>query len=111
MSDLFEEDVALCGIILAELLHGVNSNKERQLIQDAVEDFKWIPIDDTIWLSVGNNLNLLRRKGLTVPFQDVVLATLCIQKEMEIATNDKHFRQIAVILKDLKVYPTPNTVV
>lgn len=101
---LGKEQLAICGIVLAELLHGVNSFNEEQLIKEAVLDFEWIPINDTIWSKLGVNLNVLRKNGLTVPFQDVLLSTLCIEKDMTIATNDKHFPKIKSILPELKIY-------
>ena len=105
LNDIIDkESPAICGIVLAELLHGVNSDKERQLISDAISDFEWISIDDWIWRSVGDNLNLLRKNGLKVPFQDAVLATLCIEKNLKIATGDKHFKDISDVLTNLQVY-------
>lgn len=105
LSDLVgKEDVAICGIILAELLHGISSENERQLIQDSIKDFEWIQIDDSIWEKVGNNLNNLKKNGLNLPFQDVILATLCIEQNLIIATNDKHFEKISTVLTDLKIY-------
>jgi predicted nucleic acid-binding protein len=99
-----KEEVAICGIVLAELFHGINSNREKELIHDAVKDFEWVQIEDTIWHTVGINLNKLKKNGLTVPFQDAVIATLCIDKNIKIATRDKHFERIATILTDLQVY-------
>ena len=99
------ENLAICGIILAELLHGINSENEKLLICDAIADFEWISIDDGIWNSVGNNLNLLRKNGLNIPFQDAILSTLCIEKNLRIATKDKHFKEISNILPKLQVYP------
>lgn len=105
LSDLVKkEEVALCGIVLAELLHGISSHKERELIQNSIKDFEWIQIEDSIWESVGNNLNLLKKKGLNFPFQDVILASLCIKQNLLIATNDKHFEKISTVLTDLKIY-------
>ncbi len=84
LGDLIEiEETAICGIVLAELFHGINSNSEKELIHDAVKDFEWIPIEDTIWRSVGTNLNKLKKNGLTIPFQDAVLATLCIENKIK----------------------------
>ncbi len=105
LGDLIEiEETAICGIVLAELIHGINSDSEKELIHDAVKDFEWIPIEDTIWRAVGINLNKLKKNGLTIPFQDVVLATLCIDKKIKIATKDKHFEKIATVLTDLQIY-------
>ncbi len=105
LTDLIgKEDIAICGIILAELLHGINSDTEKQLLNDASNDFEWISLNDSLWQSVGMNLNLLRKNGLIVPFQDAVLATLCIEHNMSIVTNDKHFEKIAQILTGLKIF-------
>jgi predicted nucleic acid-binding protein len=105
LDNLLEQDEpAICGIVLAELLHGVDLNRHRELIDEAVQDFKWIHIDDSLWQALGNNLNHLRKNGVNIPFQDAVLATLCIEKNIPIATGDGHFEKIAEVLRDLKIH-------
>ncbi|MBN2222274.1 MAG: PIN domain-containing protein, partial [Vallitaleaceae bacterium] len=92
---IFEEyTIAVCGIVVAELLHGVKSIAERDVLLDALRDFESIPLDELIWQKVGNNLNALRKKGITVPFQDVVIATLCIHNNLQLLTKDRHFEQV-----------------
>jgi len=41
------------------------------------------------------NLCQLRGKGITVPFQDALLATLAMQNDLAVWTYDKHFKLIA----------------
>ncbi len=97
------EDIATCGIILAELFHGVKSKNEKTEISEALADFQWISIPENLWWEVGDNLNLMKKKGLTVPFQDAIIATLSIQNDLYLLTKDKHFSEIAKILP-LKLY-------
>lgn len=102
---IFEEyTIAVCGIVVAELLHGVKSIAERDVLLDALRDFESIPLDELIWQKVGNNLNALRKKGITVPFQDVVIATLCIHNNLQLLTKDRHFEQVRTVLTELKLF-------
>ncbi len=98
------DEIATCGIVYAELLHGIKSKEERRQITDAVNEFHWIKTNEDIWEKVGDNLNILRKNGVNIPFQDGVLATLCIQSEIPIASQDKHFLQIKKFLPALELY-------
>ncbi len=43
------EDVAVCGVVMAELIHGAKSEKDIQEINKALTGFNYIVIDDIIW--------------------------------------------------------------
>jgi predicted nucleic acid-binding protein len=96
-----KEILATCGIIIVELFHGIQSNKDKLIISDALGDFTWITIEESLWPKVGMTLNTLKKKGLTVPFQDAVIATICIEKKLTLLTNDSHFIRIRDILPAL----------
>ncbi|OHD63873.1 MAG: hypothetical protein A2176_09880 [Spirochaetes bacterium RBG_13_51_14] len=98
------EELATCGIVLAELLHGVRSDNEKTEVSEAIADFNWIAIGDSLWRKVGENLNLIKKGGLTIPFQDAVIATICITNDLFLLTNDKHFEDIGKILPGLKLH-------
>lgn len=48
-----EEKVAICGIIKAELMHGARSEKDLHTISEALADFEYISLDESIWDEVG----------------------------------------------------------
>lgn len=105
IDSLFEtEELATCGIILAELLHGTRTEKEKSDVAEAMAEFHWVRIDESTWKDVGDNLNLLRKGGLTIPFQDAVIATICISEQITLLTNDGHFEEIAALLPKLTLY-------
>jgi predicted nucleic acid-binding protein len=99
-----KEEIATCGIIFAELLHGARSQSDVDNISAAIKNFHWIEIKDEIWEIVGNNLKNLRNHGVTLPFQDAILATVCILNNLTILSKDKHFDHIKKWLPDLKLY-------
>ena len=53
-----KEQVAICGIISAELIHRANNESDLQRIIDAVADFIYLPLDEDSWIDTGKLLLL-----------------------------------------------------
>lgn len=98
------EDVAICGIVKAELIHGARSSNEIERIISALDGFYFLEIKNSDWISIGRLLNRLKALGITVPFQDAVLAYLSIKNKASIWTLDKHFSKISGVVSELKIY-------
>lgn len=99
-----EETVAICGITKAELMHGARSEKDLLTISEALSDFEYIPLDESIWDEVGKLLYRLRKSGITVPFQDIVLCALALKYNLLLWTNDKHFALIKMEIEYLRLF-------
>lgn len=97
------QQIALCGIIRTELLRGARSQKEFDNIKNAIANFPVYDMDPVDWDSLGWELSQLRTHGITVPFQDAIIAHLAIKHSATVWTNDKHFTFITNILPDLKL--------
>jgi len=102
-----EEAIAICGVIKAELMHGAKSNKELNLISEALSEFKYIPLDESIWNEVGKISYLLRKSGIAIPFQDTILCALSLKNDLILWTNDNHFNLVKTVIKDLKLLVLP----
>ena len=98
------ENVFICGIIKAELLHGARNLDEFNKITDALSEFQYVNIDDTTWASLGEILFSLKKSGLTIPFQDALLIALSLNNKMQIWTNDKHIKLALNIFHDLRLF-------
>ena len=98
------EDIAICGIVKAELIHGAKSDKEIDQIILALDCFTFINILDQDWIEIGRLLNHLKKFGLKVPFQDAALSYVAIKNNLPIWTDDKHFDLIKNVVSELKVY-------
>ncbi len=107
--EIFEsEEIAICGITKAELIHGAKSEKEINIIIEALEDFNMFEISKNDWIEIGKLLNRVKKKGISVPFQDAVIGYLAIKNNSELWTNDKHFKMIQNEIKELKIFELEN---
>jgi predicted nucleic acid-binding protein len=98
------DELASCGVVLTELLHGAKSDNEINLIVEAINNFAWVPIKDHTWHRAGLYLKLLAGKGLTVPFQDALLSAVCTENNIPLFSKDTHFKEIAKLILELKLY-------
>lgn len=98
---------AICGITLAEVYAGARNPADFTRLTTALSIFGTVPIPDTIWSNVGRNLALLRSQGITVPFTDVVIATVAIDNGLELWSYDAHFPMIQTVLPALKLFQEP----
>ena len=99
--------MAICGISRAELLHGVRSPVDRKRLIIILAAFIHLTIPDTIWDAVGDNLCILRSKGVSIPFPDAVIATLAISNDIELWTRDSHFGHVQSAIPALKLFIEP----
>ncbi len=99
--------VAVCGVTQAELLHGSRDPAHRQMLLNDLAAFQLAPMPDTLWIAVGDNLAALRSRGITVPFQDVVIATTAIENDIELWIRDTQFQMIQTVLSQFKLFQQP----
>lgn len=99
--------VAVCGVTQAELLHGSRDAAHRQTLLADLAAFQFVSIPDGLWVTVGDNLATLRRKGVTVPFADAVIATVGIENDIEVWARDPHFPIMQKVLPRLKLFQEP----
>ena len=97
---LDENRAALCGIALAEVRQGLRAHEEG----DVLELFETLPFVETTrrdYERAGEELAKLRRRGVTVPVMDGLMAALCLEREMVLLELDKHFAEF----EGLRVHP------
>jgi predicted nucleic acid-binding protein len=99
--------VSVCGITHAELLHGARTPAERNRLILLLATFAQVSIPDTIWDTVGDNLSILRSRGVTIPFPDAVIATVAISNDIELWTRDTHFGLFQSVIPALKLFIEP----
>ncbi len=91
---LDNNQVALMGIVLAELLQGTKDQKEFQLLKSTLEALPFYETSLNIWVKTGEIAYSLRKKGITIPLSDCLIAALALQNGCEIYTLDPYFKQI-----------------
>ncbi len=105
LREAFEDhDAAIAGIVRAELLGGARNPQDRTKIAAALDAFRQIDFPRELWDAVGDNLAELRRRGVTVPFKDMALATLAVHVGFPLWTRDQHFSRIQSALPGLALF-------
>ena len=94
---LSQEDSVICGIVISELYSGIRGKKEAKAIELFINSVDCLQIEQSDWLEIGSFICNLKKNGLSVPFQDSVLAYLSIKNKCRILTNDKHFSMMKII--------------
>lgn len=101
---LEENDIAICGVIKTEILRGSNSEKQFSQMEEALNDFTYLSFSEKDWISLARQFITLKKNGLVVPFQDVLIAYIAIKNNCEVWTNDKHFKLMQIVFPELKLF-------
>jgi hypothetical protein len=83
----------LCGVVLAEVIHGIKIDKELKATEEALTALAYVETEPRIWQKTGEALRSLRQKGIILPLTDVLLAILALENNLEIFTTDTHFQK------------------
>ena len=86
--------VAGVGIIIAELLQGIKTDKEREIIIDIFNTIEYLEITKDIWIESGILARRLRTQGKTIPLSDIIIACCAKKYQYQIFTIDQHFQTV-----------------
>lgn len=75
-----KNEIAICGVVMAELLRGAVSEKQFNQLKSSLECFEYIP------------------------FQDAMIALLAMKAACPLWTTDRHFSILQSILPELKLF-------
>jgi len=93
--------VFLTGIILTELLQGAKIEKEFESILESMLALPFLKTTLNTWIQSGRISFALRKKGITIPTTDLIIASLSLENNCKIFTLDLHFNKIPRI----NIYP------
>ena len=92
LRDLIKQGrVIVTGPVICELLQGAKNPKDAELIKEVTKALPLLLVTQETWLSAGDLFFDLRRKGITLPPSDVLLAALAIENDCPVFTLDNHF--------------------
>jgi len=96
---LIEQDAAvITGSVIAELLQGLKSQREGDALRELLSIIPYIEVINNDWNAAGNLLGKLRRRGITVPLTDALIAVVAKRNNCNILTIDKHFDHLCIPL-------------
>ena len=86
--------VVIGGIILTELLQGAKIRKEFDAVLEGMVSLPILNPTLNTWVEAGRISFMLRRKGITIPTTDLIIAVLALENNCMVLTLDSHFRLV-----------------
>ncbi len=91
------EDIAICGLILTDVLQGIKTNKEYDLVLESFESLSFLEMDKEVYILAANIYRELRKNGITIRKSiDCLIAAVAISHNIPLLHNDKDFEPIVV---------------
>ena len=93
---LLKENLVLTtGIIRLELLAGASSKAEYNRLKTRLSELESIQTDDLLWEMACEMGFILRRKGITVPYTDILISACALSQGCMVLHADNHFNLMA----------------
>jgi len=86
------------GPVVAELLQGARSAREIAAVAALPEVLRYEELILADWTAAGDASRRLKRKGVTVPLTDHLIAALARRLRIPVLTTDAHFKRLGVEL-------------
>lgn len=95
--------LVLVGVVLTELIQGCRTTREANMIVSKLTGLCFLETSFSNWRRAGELSFLLRRKGITLPLSDLLIAALALEHRCQVYSLDPHFEHIP----DLALHSTP----
>jgi len=90
---LNDDRILICGPVIFEIKRGLRSS-DRKKILPLLDALIRLSVDETVWDAAGDLDASLRKKGITIPPMDVIIAQVCLHHKIFLFTLDEHFSSI-----------------
>ena len=93
---LDNEDLALCGIILTEILQGIGDDTTHRRVRHDLGPLIMLPMPDAVFLHAADIYRQLRKQGITIrKTNDCIIAATALEHRCSLLHNDRDFVPIA----------------
>lgn len=92
---LDENRAVVSGIILAELLIGIHNEEDQDFLEESFLGLPFLEATRDIFAMAGKMGARLRKKGISMPLSDLLIAALAKSHTLTVLTLDHHFQTLA----------------
>jgi predicted nucleic acid-binding protein len=92
---LAADQAATTGLVRLELLSGARTEADFQSLSGMLAALHQLPAPEVRWDDAAHLGFVLRRRGLSVPFADILIAAVAIAAGASVLHVDRHFDLIA----------------
>ena len=89
------KDICICGVILAEILQGIRSDKQYLKTKSYLKNLIFLPMDYSTFIKSAEIFRYLRKRGITIrkPI-DCMIAAISVENNVPLLHNDRDFDHI-----------------
>lgn len=91
---LVDDEVAICGPIVAELRRGLRDQGERRQVLPLLEGCHTLPTPLRLWEEAGELGFALGRRGATLKSMDLLIATFALTHDVGLLAVDRDFARM-----------------
>ena len=88
-----DDRILTCGPVIFEINRGLR-HPERKRIMALFDALIRLPVEEGVWEQAGDLDASLRRKGITIPPMDILIAQICRDHDVSLFTLDEHFSSV-----------------
>jgi len=93
---LNEDDLALCGIILTEILQGIGDYSAHRRVRRYLSPLAMLPMPEAAFVHAAEIYRELRKQGITIrKTNDCIIAATALEHHCSLLHNDRDFATIA----------------
>jgi len=93
---LREDAVVISGIIKLELLGGTRTREEFSRLKSRLDALPYVLMEEPLLWDLASEMAFdLRRKGITIPYTDILIASAAVKEDIILLHADVHFDQVA----------------
>jgi len=92
---LKENAIITTGIVKLEILGGTKTQNEFERLKTRLDSLDMVETDTALWEEAYRLSFELRRKGITVPYTDILIAACALRTESTVVHADAHFDLMA----------------
>jgi predicted nucleic acid-binding protein len=90
---LNDDRILTCGPVIFEIKRGLRTQERKKIMPMFVALIR-LPLEENIWDKAGDLDASLRKKGITIPPMDVLIAQVCLHHKVFLFTLDEHFHSV-----------------
>ena len=90
---LNDDRVLTCGPVIFEIKRGLRPPEKKKVLP-LFDALIRLSFDEIVWDAAGDLDASLRKKGITIPPMDVIIAQVCLYHKVFLFTLDEHFHSV-----------------
>ena len=91
-----DENLALCGIILTEILQGIADDAVHRRVRRYLTPLIMLPMPESVFVRAAEIYRKLRKQGITIrKSNDCIIAATALEHRCRLLHNDRDFALIA----------------